>query len=252
MGRPIIELKDVYFSIDGKPVIEGLSLQVNEGETITIMGRSGCGKTVTLKLILGLYKPDSGEIWVDGREISRLSFDQLAEVRKKIGVLFQSSALFDSMTVGENVGFMLYQHTKLPRREIEKIVAEKLELVGLPGTQDLKPAQLSGGMRKRVGLARAIAMNPKIILYDEPTTALDPMTVSGIIRMIKELHDKLGVTSVIVTHDIPSAFFLSTRIAVMNKGKIIEVGTPQQIQQSQNPFVKAFLSGESDAKENSL
>jgi phospholipid/cholesterol/gamma-HCH transport system ATP-binding protein len=250
MSRPIIELKDVYFSIDGKPVINGLSLQVEEGETMIVMGRSGCGKTITLKLILGLFKPDSGEIWVDGREISELSFDQMVEVRRKIGVLFQSSALFDSMTVGENVGFMLRQHTDLPQREIQKIVAEKLSLVGLPGTEELKPAQLSGGMRKRVGLARAIAMDPKIILYDEPTTALDPMTVSGILKMIKDLHNKLGVTSVVVTHDISSAFFLGTRIAVMSEGRIIEVGTPQQIQQSQNPFVKAFLSGESDAKEN--
>ncbi|RKY04170.1 ABC transporter ATP-binding protein [Candidatus Poribacteria bacterium] len=245
----MISLKDVHLSIDGKPVLKGLSLDIYEGETMIIMGRSGCGKTVTLKVILGLLKPDSGEVWVDGKEITKLDQDELNEVRKKIGVLFQSSALFDSLTVGENVAFMLNQHTDLPKEEIKKIVAEKLALVGMAGTEDMKPAQLSGGMRKRVGLARAIAMNPKIILYDEPTTALDPITVSGILRLIKGLHDKLGVTSVIVTHDIPSAFFLGSRIAMMHDGRIIEVGSPEEIKRSENPFVKAFLSGEPDAGE---
>lgn len=249
MSRPIISLRDVHLSIGGKPVLKGLSLDIYEGETMIIMGRSGCGKTVTLKVILGLLKPDSGEVWVNGKEITRLDRDELNEVRKKIGVLFQSSALFDSLTVGENVAFMLDQHTELPKEEIRRIVAEKLALVGMAGTEDLKPAQLSGGMRKRVGLARAIAMNPKIILYDEPTTALDPITVSGILRLIKGLHDKLGVTSVIVTHDIPSAFFLGSRIAMMHDGRIIEVGTPEEIKRSENPFVKAFLSGEPDAEE---
>jgi len=207
------------------------------------MGGSGCGKSVTLKLILGLLKPERGEIWIAEEEISRLKEKQLNQIRKKIGMLFQSSALFDSMSVEENVAFMLSQHTEKSKGEIKEIVAEKLRQVGLENIEHLKPAELSGGMKKRVGLARAIAIDPDIVLYDEPTTGLDPIMAEEINHLIKELSAKLTITSIIVTHDMKSAFSVASKMAMMHDGKIIEVGTPEEMRNTDNPIVRQFISG---------
>ena len=217
-----------------------MNLHIPRGETSIVIGRSGCGKSVLLKLVTGLMKPDGGEIRIDGEEISNLK--DLNRIRRKIGMLFQSAALFDSMTVEENVGFMLSQHSSLSKREIEEIVAEKLHLVDLDGVQRLKPAELSGGMRKRVGLARAIAYNPEVILYDEPTTGLDPITGSEINRLIQDLHAKLKVTSVVVTHDMDSAFSVGTRMAMIHAGQVIASGSLAEIQKIDNSILQQFIS----------
>ena len=239
----MIFVKNLWKSFDDKLVLAGVDLHIPRGETVVIMGRSGSGKSVLLKLITGLMQPDRGEIWINGEEISKLKLRALNHIRQKFGMLFQSAALFDSMTVEENVGFMLSQHTKLKKREIEEIVAEKLHLVDLDGTQNLKPAELSGGMRKRVGLARAIAFNPEVILYDEPTTGLDPITCLEINQLIRNLHAKLQVTSVVVTHDMASAFFVGTRMTMIHEGTVIASGTPDAIRETDNPVVQQFISG---------
>jgi phospholipid/cholesterol/gamma-HCH transport system ATP-binding protein len=223
-------------------VLAGVDLHIPRSETLVIMGRSGSGKSVLLKIITGLMKPDQGEVWINGEEISSLKLRALNHIRRKFGMLFQSAALFDSMTVAENVGFMLSQHTKLKKREIEEIVAEKLHLVDLDGTQKLKPAELSGGMRKRVGLARAIAFNPEVILYDEPTTGLDPIISLEINQLIRNLHAKLQVTSVVVTHDMESAFSVGTRMVMIHEGTVIASGTPDAIREMDNPIVQQFIN----------
>jgi phospholipid/cholesterol/gamma-HCH transport system ATP-binding protein len=239
----MIFIKNLWKRFEGKEVLKGLDLDIPRGETLVIMGRSGCGKSVLLKLITGLMKPDCGEIWIDGEEISKLKLKALNHIRQKFGMLFQSAALFDSMTVAENVGFMLSQHAKLNKREIEKIVTEKLRLVDLDGTQKLKPAELSGGMRKRVGLARAIAFNPEVILYDEPTTGLDPIMCLEINQLIRNLHRKLQVTSVVVTHDMASAFSVATRMAMLHDGRVIAQGVPEEIREMDNPILQEFING---------
>jgi len=239
----MIKLIDVWHRFGDKTVLRGVDLHVQRGDTMVIMGGSGCGKSVTLKLILGLLKPERGEIWIAGEEISKLKEKQLDQIRKKIGMLFQSSALFDSMSVEENVAFMLSQHTKKNKREIKEIVAEKLIQVGLENIEDLKPAELSGGMKKRVGLARAIAIDPDIVLYDEPTTGLDPIMAEEINHLIKALNAKLNITSVIVTHDMKSAFSVASRMAMVYDGKIIAVGTPEEMRNADNPIVRQFISG---------
>ena len=242
----MIHIKNIWKGFEGKEVLTGLDLHIPRGETLIIMGRSGCGKSVLLKLITGLMKPDQGEIWIDSQKTSTLKLKDLNRIRQKFGMLFQSSALFDSMTVEDNVGFMLSQHTKLSKREIEEIVAEKLHLVDLDGIQKLRPAELSGGMRKRVGLARTIAFNPEVIFYDEPTTGLDPITGAEINQLIQDLHAKLEVTSVVVTHDMDSAFSVGTRMAMIHAGKVIALGTPDEIRRSDNPILQQFISGEDD------
>jgi len=239
----MIQIKDVWKSFDDNHVLRGVNLDVQRGDTMVVMGRSGCGKSILLKLIVGLMKPDAGEIWVAGKEITKLKEKDINEIRKNIGMLFQSSALFDSINVFENVGFMLVQHTHLSKQEIREIVAEKLELVELPGTEELKPAELSGGMRKRVGLARALAINPDIVLYDEPTTGLDPITAEEINILIKNLSTKLKITSIAVTHDMKSAFTIATRMAMMHQGKIIATGTPEEMKRIKEPIVRNFISG---------
>jgi len=240
-NKTIISVEDVSKSFGDKIVLSNLSFSICKGENFVIMGRSGCGKSVLLKLITGLMKPDSGKIWVDGHEITKLKETKINKIRTNWGMLFQHSALFDSMTVEENVSFMLRQHTKLEEEKIRQIVAEKLELVKLSDTEKLKPAELSGGMKKRVGLARAIAMEPQIIFYDEPTTGLDPITANEINHLIKDLDEKMGVTSVIVTHDMKSAFFLANRGIMLYNDKIIEKGTMEEIRNSQNPIVQDFI-----------
>ncbi|MBM3241338.1 ABC transporter ATP-binding protein [Candidatus Poribacteria bacterium] len=239
----MIQIKDVWKSFADNHVLRGVNLEVQRGDTMVVMGRSGCGKSILLKLIVGLMKPDTGEIWVDGKEITKLKEKNINDIRKNIGMLFQSAALFDSMDVFENVAFMLLQHTHLSKQEIREIVAEKLELVELPGIEELKPAELSGGMRKRVGLARALAINPDIVLYDEPTTGLDPITAEEINILIKSLSAKLKITSIAVTHDMKSAFTIATRMAMMHQGKIIATGTPEEMKRIEEPIVRNFISG---------
>lgn len=238
-----IEIKNLYKSFNGNKVLVDLNLNVKEGETLVIIGRSGCGKSVLLKHIMGIMRPDSGQVFVEGVDITELDDKQLNEVRAKFGMLFQGAALFDSLSVSGNVGFELIEHTKLEKRLIDRRVKDCLEMVGLKGIEDLKPAELSGGMKKRVGLARAICMNPQVILYDEPTTGVDPIMGDAINELIKELNARLGVTSVVVTHDMRSAYKVGQRIAMLYKGKIIESGTPEEINNTKNPIVKQFITG---------
>ena len=237
----MISIRNVTKNFGGKNVLNGLSLEIPRGETLVIMGQSGCGKSVLLKIITGLISADSGEIWFDGTEISSLNGKKINNLRRKIGMLFQSAALFDSMTVAENVAFMLDQHTDLDKREMRKVVDEKLSLVDLEGVQDLRPAELSGGMRKRVGLARALAFDPEVILYDEPTTGLDPVTCTEINQLIKDLHERLQVTSVVVTHDMHSAFSVATRMAMIHEGKQVAYGRPDEIINIDDPILQQFI-----------
>lgn len=239
----MIQIIDVYKSFGAKKVLQGVSLEVERGETMVVIGQSGSGKSVLLKHLIGLLKPDRGEILIDGQSITALGEDELQRVSRKFGMLFQSAALFDSLTVGENVAFGLERYTDDRPDEIRRIVAESLDKVGLKGIENLMPHELSGGMRKRVGLARAIAYKPEIILYDEPSTGIDPIRADAINDLINELKKDLCVTSVIITHDMVSSFKVGDRIAMLYEGKIIEVGTPAEIQASPNPVVQQFVHG---------
>ncbi len=225
--------------------MRGVDLTIKKGETMVILGRSGCGKSVMLKLIMGLLRPDSGQIFVNGDEITLFKDSQFNKLRQKFGMLFQAAALFDSMTVDGNVGLALREHTNLSEKEIEKKVAAKLKLVGLSGVEQMKPAELSGGMKKRVGLARAIAMDPEYVLYDEPTTGLDPIMSDVINELIVCLRNTLSITSIAVTHDIVSAYKIADRIAMLYEGKIIFVGTPEEVKRTDNPVVRQFVEGSS-------
>jgi phospholipid/cholesterol/gamma-HCH transport system ATP-binding protein len=213
---------------------------------MVVIGGSGSGKTVLIKCIIGLIRPDEGEIYVDGLEITSLNGQKMNEVRKKFGMLFQGGALFDSMRIWENVGFGLRQQNRLNEEEIKRIVSEKLRLVGLKDIEDLMPAELSGGMKKRVSLARAIAMEPEILLYDEPTTGIDPIMADAINSLIVQMREKLNVTSIAITHDMKSAYKIADRIAMLFQGKIIEVGTTEEIKNSPNPIVQQFIQGKSE------
>jgi len=239
----MIEIKDLHKSFGGLTVLRGVNLTVEKGESMTVIGGSGSGKSVLIKHIIGLLFPDKGEVIVDGQVLNELEEFGLNELRKKFGMLFQGAALFDSLTVWENVGFPLKQHTKQSDKEIRKIATEKLALVGLKDVEDKMPSELSGGMKKRVGLARAICMDAEIILYDEPTTGLDPITSDAINDLIVDLRKKLGVTSVAITHDMQSAYKISDRIAMLYKGEIQEIGTPDQIRNTTNPIVRQFITG---------
>jgi len=239
----MIEIINLSKSFTGSKVLDNLNLIINSGEVIVIIGRSGCGKSVLLKHIIGLIKPDMGQVIIDGNDMTRLEEYEMDKLRLSFGMLFQGAALFDSMTVGENVGFKLREHTAISGSEIRKKVAEALELVGLKGIENLMPSELSGGMKKRVGLGRAICNNPKIILYDEPTTGLDPIMADAINGLIVDLNNKLNVTSIVVTHDMVSAFKIADRIAMLYKGKIITIGTPDEIKNTKDPIVKQFITG---------
>lgn len=239
----MIEISDLFKSFEDHKVLEGLNLTIETGETIVIIGRSGCGKSVFIKHIIGIMKPDSGSILIDGIDVTNLEGGKLDELRLRFGMLFQGSALFDSLNVGENVGFSLAQHSDLEETGIAERVSESLELVGLGGIERLMPAELSGGMKKRVGLARAICMRPEIVLYDEPTTGVDPIMGDAINELIMELHDKLKVTSIACTHDMKSAYKIAGRIAMLYKGRIIAVGTPEEIKRSGDPVVQQFITG---------
>ncbi len=238
----MIEIIDLHKKFRDKVVLDGVNLTIEDGETIVIIGRSGCGKSVLLKHILGLLLPDSGIVKVENHIVNELGQKELYEVRRKFGFLFQGAALFDSMTVEENVGLPLVEsNNRYSKTAIQKTVAEKLELVGLPGTQSLKPSELSGGMKKRVGLARALVTNPQYILYDEPTTGLDPIMSDSIDALIKELSEKLKVTSIVVTHDMYSVHNVAKKVAMMHKGKIYFEGTPQTLVASKDQVVVDFI-----------
>jgi phospholipid/cholesterol/gamma-HCH transport system ATP-binding protein len=237
---------NLHKSFGEKQVLKGCDLEVREGESMVVIGGSGSGKTVLIKCIIGLIQPDQGEIYVDRQEITSLNERRMNEVRKKFGMLFQGGALFDSMRIWENVGFGLRQHTHLNHEEIRRIVSDKLRLVGLKDIEDLMPSELSGGMKKRVSLARAIAMEPEILLYDEPTTGLDPIMADSINELIVQMRERLKVTSVAITHDMKSAYQIADRIAMLYQGKIVEVGTPEEIRNSSNPVVQQFIQGRSE------
>lgn len=238
----MIEIKKLTKSFENNQVLKGIDLSIKNGETMAVMGASGSGKSVLLKLIVGLLAPDDGEIWIDGKEITNLSEKQMDEVRQEIGMVFQSGALFDSLTVGENISFNLVRRTEMSKAEIAKTISEKLEMVGLKGIENMMPSQLSGGMRKRVSLARALSMDPQIILYDEPTTGLDPLMSAEINLLVKKLHDELGVTSIVVTHDMKSAFTVATEMAMLKNGEIVAIGTPKEMRSSSEPWVFDFIN----------
>lgn len=239
----MIEINNLKKSFGDHKVLKGINLNIEKGKTTAVIGPSGCGKSVLLKLIIGLLKPDEGEILIDGVDIIKFTEKELYKIRDKFGFLFQGSALFDSMTVAENIGLGLSENKNMPQSQIDEIVSEKLELVDLQGTQNLKPAALSGGMKKRVGLARALAVNPEFILYDEPTTGLDPITSDSIDNLIYSLskNPKLNVTSIVVTHDIFSVFKIADTIAMIDDGVIHFEGTPDEIRTTSDPTVQEFL-----------
>jgi phospholipid/cholesterol/gamma-HCH transport system ATP-binding protein len=239
----MIEAIGLTKSFGEHKVLDELSLKIETGSTCVIIGRSGCGKSVFLKHIVGLLYPDKGRILVDNKEVEKLKTRELDELRMKISMVFQGGALFDSLTVAENVGFGFIEHNHLGRKELLERVEESLCLVDLCGIGNLMPSELSGGMKKRVALARAICIKPEIILYDEPTTGVDPITADSINELIKNLHDKLKVTSVVVTHDMKSAYKIADRIAMMYQGKIIAEGTPQEIQNTTHAVVHQFING---------
>lgn len=240
----MITIKGLTKSYGERIVLNGIDLEIPEGKITVIMGGSGGGKSTLLRHLIGLTKPDDGLISIDNDNIVNLSSSQMNEVRRKFGMLFQGSALFNSMTVFENVALPLQEHTDLSEEIIKIIVKVKLELVGLTGFEDFMPFEISGGMKKRVALARAIALDPKIVFYDEPGAGLDPITASMIDQLILDLSQKLKITSVVVTHEMQSAFKIADQIVMLHKGKVLEIGSPDKIRNSQNPYVQQFINGE--------
>ena len=253
MNEVMISLRQLTMTFGSKVVLDELDLDVYKGETLAVIGPSGSGKSTVIKVLTGLLAPTSGSVQIEGQETSGFDDDAWDELRCHMGVVFQYSALFDFLSVGENVAFGLRRHFKLPEEEIQHRVAALLEMGGMPATQSMMPAELSGGMKKRVGLARALAMQPQVVFYDEPTSGLDPVMTMTISRLIRKTQQTLGVTSVLVTHDMESAYFAADRIAMLYKGKIVQVGTPDEIKRSRNPIVHAFVNGlelkEEDADE---
>ncbi|WP_291056080.1 ABC transporter ATP-binding protein [Dialister sp. UBA1703] len=239
----MISIRHVYQTFGSRQILKDVSLTVKDGETMVILGASGSGKSTLLKLIIGLLTPTSGEVLVDGKDMGRLSEEELNKARRNMGFVFQYSALFDSMNVKENVAFGLRMHTKLPEEEIDRIVKEKLHLVGLDGIENLMPSSLSGGMKKRVSLARAIALEPKIILYDEPTAGLDPIRSTDISLLIKHTQKALHATSVVVTHDLKSAEMIADRMAFLYKGSFLAIGRPEDLKASEDERVRQFMEG---------
>lgn len=239
----MIKLVNIGMSFHGKNILQDINLEVTKGETLVVIGPSGSGKSTLLRLMVGLLKPTKGEVWIKEQEISLLAEDDLNKIRMGMGMVFQYSALFDSMTVGDNVAFGLREHTNMSEAEIHKIVTRNLRMVGLAGQEDVMPNELSGGMKKRVSLARAIAIRPEIMLYDEPTAGLDPIMSGTIDRLIMNAQRVLGVTSVVVTHHMSSAFKIADRIAMIHGGRIIEMGTVEQIRNSENAVVQQFIQG---------
>lgn len=239
----MIKLVNINVDFGGKRVLEDINLDIAKGESMVIIGPSGSGKSTLLRLIVGLLKPSAGKIYIDGQEITAMSEDDLNKIRLRMGMVFQYSALFDSMTVGENVAFGLRQHTAMDDEAIARVVRKKLRMVGLSGQEEVMPNELSGGMKKRVSLARAIAIDPEVVLYDEPTAGLDPIMANTIDRLIVSTKRITGVTSVVVTHHMNSAFNIADRIAMIYEGRIVEVGSADQIKNSENEIVQRFIQG---------
>jgi phospholipid/cholesterol/gamma-HCH transport system ATP-binding protein len=243
---PIIELQDLWKSFAGRQVLREMSISVEKGETLVIVGGSGTGKSVTLKHIIGLLRPDRGHVMIDGHDITVMKDVEINQFRRRFGMSFQEGALFDSMSVFENIAFPLRRHTKMSEEEIRARVEECLEDVHLHGVETKRPSELSGGMRRRVGFARAISLKPEILLFDEPTTGLDPVISDVIAELIREMDRKLGTTTVTITHDMKVAFKIADRVAMLYQGHIIEEGTPAQFQASKNPIVQQFIEGRAE------
>jgi len=242
----MIRIIGIHKAFGTQKVLRGVNLDVERGETMVIIGRSGSGKSVLIKHLIGLIKPDRGEIYVDGVEITRLNEREIHRTTRKFGMLFQGAALFDSLTVAQNVGFGLERYTNYSSQEIKVLIKDSLAKVGLRDVENVMPYELSGGMKKRVGLARAIAYKPEIILYDEPSTGIDPIRADGINELIIMMKKELGVTSVVITHDMVSAYKVADRIAMLYEGEIIETGTPEEIRQTSNPVVQQFIHGRAE------
>jgi phospholipid/cholesterol/gamma-HCH transport system ATP-binding protein len=236
-----IEIKKLKKSFGTNLVLDGIDLTIEDGKTTVVIGQTGCGKSVLIKHIIGLLNPDAGQIIVDGVDITRVTRNEFTDILKNFGVLFQSAALFDSMTTGDNVAFPLREHTKLPENKIMEIVEEKLAIVGLKGVESRYPSELSGGMKKRAGLARAIALDPKVLIFDEPTTGLDPVMSDTIDNLILDTQKRLGVTSIVISHDIPGTFKIAHRIAMLYKGKVVLYGSPDDFKNTKDPIVRQFL-----------
>lgn len=242
--EPMIKVRQLKIAFGAKEVLNDVNFDVMPGETLAIIGPSGTGKSTVIKVLTGLLQPTAGSVIIDNQETNAFTEEEWNGLRKHMGVVFQYSALFDFLTVGENVAFGLRRHFQLDEDEIQRRVGILLDLVGMPGTQSMLPSELSGGMKKRVGLARALAMQPQMVFYDEPTSGLDPVMTMTISRLIRKTQQKLGVSSVLVTHDMASAYYAADRIAMLYKGKIVQLGTVEEIKNSQNPVVKAFINGQ--------
>src|SRR6266853_6825231 len=249
-GEPIIEVSDLVRRFGDRAVINDISFNVHCGETLVIMGGSGCGKSTLLRHMIGSMKPTSGSVKIFGEEVTTMNEREIGRVRRRFGMLFQSGALLASLTVGENVALPLFQHTDKSPDEIEQVVKQKLEMVGLTGFEDLKPAEISGGMKKRVGLARALALDPELLFSDEPTSGLDPIMTAVVDQLTRDLTRKMGMTAVVVTHDMTSAFRIGTRMIMLGsgkyQGKIIAEGTPKQIRENPDPMLQQFINGLAD------
>lgn len=250
MDEPLIKVRKLKIAFGDKVVLNEIDFDIYAGETLAIIGPSGTGKSTVVKVLTGLLQPTAGSVLIGGLETSGYTQEQWDKLREHMGVVFQYSALFDFLTVGENVAFGLRRHFKLTEEAVQQKVSELLEMVGLPGTEQMLPSELSGGMKKRVGLARALAMQPKIVFYDEPTSGLDPVMTMTISRLIRKTQKQLGVTSLLVTHDMESVFFTADRIAMLYEGKIVAVGTVDEIKHSTNPVVQAFINGQEFKKED--
>ena len=245
----MIQVDNLFKRFEDKEVLQGLSLTIEGGQTMVIAGRSGCGKSVLLKIIIGLTKPDQGKVLVDDEDIVQMPYKRLREVRRKFGMVFQGSALFDSMSVEENIGLALRRYSDQSESEVKERIRWCLEMVEMGGTQELCPAELSGGMKKRVALARAVAIHPQFVLYDEPTTGLDPVTARAIDNLILILQHELSTTSVVVTHDMESAFTVGDQIALLHDGAIYHIGTPEEFQYTNDPIIRGFVDGTGEAYE---
>jgi phospholipid/cholesterol/gamma-HCH transport system ATP-binding protein len=244
--KPVVEVTDLFRKFGDRTVIDGISLKVHRGETLVIMGGSGCGKSTLLRHIIGVMKPTAGSVKIFGEEITAMNGREIDAVRRRFGMLFQSGALLASLTVGENVALPLLQHTDMSEEEVQETVTQKLKTVGLNGFENLKPAEISGGMRKRVGLARALALDPELLFSDEPTSGLDPIMTAVVDKLTLELTEGSGMTAVVVTHDMTSAFRIATRMIMLGRGTIIAQGTPDEIRTSPDPEVQQFINGEPD------
>jgi phospholipid/cholesterol/gamma-HCH transport system ATP-binding protein len=244
--EPVVEVNNLVRTFGNRTVIDNLSFTIQRGETLVIMGGSGCGKSTLLRHIIGVMKPSAGSVKIFGDEITTMNDRQITNIRRRFGMLFQSGALLASLTVGENVALPLLQHTDLSEDEIHETVTRKLQMVGLSGFNDLKPAEISGGMRKRVGLARALALDPELLFSDEPTSGLDPIMTAVVDRLTLELTKDAGMTAVVVTHDMTSAFRIATRMIMLGRGKILAQGTPDEIRTHPDPEVQQFINGEAD------